>query len=1124
MKSKKKIFSIILALVMAVGMIGVPTFRTGIRSVKAGENELFSNSALLVNYEKFDEKYNVTDNNTISFDDYLSNYPADSNSPVYDVYASLWAPDGTQLLNFQNVKADTIHKFTEPGLYAVVFAKDFGSADKPAIFSRQYYIAVENSIEEIVLTETVSETAKTGSYVEIPECETTNVTIKVFSPYGENVPYNSGKFTNINNVLGTYYIEYSKTIDVNGDDVVQYKYVTVKFGDSYKEPITSEIKKEETKEDEKDYMLSDNLKELESKNVIYLYKSYDMAGVQVKNSQGDFVDLSSIADATITITYTKNVGGADIVYYYDFCNEEASEDECHNLFSDIYGMSVFTATDMEGITSSDKSGLEYTITFKSEELDFEKEIKAKSMIDNTVYNFECDGVFQDVILVDKNDDVSEENDINVFTLPECKVTIKDGYSQADYESFLDDTGVQVKVNFTDANGNKIEFAEPGEGVEYTIEKAGNEYKIDFSKLADKARDGNFSYKLEVSYSIDYEIKEGITGTLTKSYNSHLATQVNDDRKPTGITIEKHENILYSQNGSNAEFTFPSASASDVDNSDNKTNGVNVSIEYKRTDIDDVAHNANIGDTVSLALGSYIVTYKFTDTAGNERVQSFYLKVCNEERFDIDIDSINIIGASFSKEDSKYTFTFDSVSVATALVYTDNAEILSPRKMNIENGQIKSLEVETDKNFVVVLSGRNQNNDVYASVAINGIHNIENIKAFSYNLSNKESIFVANEYDSLSVKVGDRVLFLQESDLGFAVETESGKYLIENNNEIVILYPGKYTITNNDNGIKTEVTATESTVANISDFLVMKQVVSSKGTEAERTIEVRAPYIENYFGHSMVANVTTSGGVPIEIKDQKFVISKTDKYLVTFTFNCLSGTKDMVTTVSSGEVIKPVISITNNYENIYWTGDSHVVYLIDATAKDKFGNELTNIVVSVYDKFGKSLEIKKDASNKSYIEITDAGIYSVYYTVTDADGFSATTQVSFMMLYNELEENDGLSGWAITGIVVGSIVGSGLIAWLIYMVISNEKNKSRFINKARQAKKAKKVSDEKENSSNLYTIVQSKNEAEWTVKKNNRVIAKTSSKEEAIAKINEDCEGQKKIKVYNKHGRLIDSID
>jgi hypothetical protein len=93
-----------------------------------------------------------------------------------------------------------------------------------------------------------------------------------------------------------------------------------------------------------------------------------------------------------------------------------------------------------------------------------------------------------------------------------------------------------------------------------------------------------------------------------------------------------------------------------------------------------------------------------------------------------------------------------------------------------------------------------------------------------------------------------------------------------------------------------------------------------------------------------------------------------------------------------------------------------------------------------------------------------------------------------------------------------------------VVISNEKNKSRFINKARQAKKAKKVSDEKENSSNLYTIVQSKNEAEWTVKKNNRVIAKTATKDEAIEKINEDNNGQKKIKVYNKHGRLIDSID
>ena len=175
-------------------------------------------------------------------------------------------------------------------------------------------------------------------------------------------------------------------------------------------------------------------------------------------------------------------------------------------------------------------------------------------------------------------------------------------------------------------------------------------------------------------------------------------------------------------------------------------------------------------------------------------------------------------------------------------------------------------------------------------------------------------------------------------------------------------------------------------------------------------------------------------------------------------------------------------------------------------------------------FGKAVEIKYDAENKAYVEVAEAGIYSVYYSAVDEDGFSAISQVNFMILYDESENNDGLSAWAIVGIVVGSLLVVGAIAWLIVVVVLKKKGKEKFINKARQAKKEKKASDEKEYTSVLYTIVQSKNEAEWTIKKNNRVLAKTSTKEEAISKINEDGDGQKKIKVYNKQGRLIDSID
>ena len=59
---------------------------------------------------------------------------------------------------------------------------------------------------------------------------------------------------------------------------------------------------------------------------------------------------------------------------------------------------------------------------------------------------------------------------------------------------------------------------------------------------------------------------------------------------------------------------------------------------------------------------------------------------------------------------------------------------------------------------------------------------------------------------------------------------------------------------------------------------------------------------------------------------------------------------------------------------------------------------------------------------------------------------------------------------------------------------------------------------------MFTIAQNKSETEWTIKRGTRVIGKASTKEEALAKIEEEGLEKKKIKVYNKQGRLIDSID
>ena len=91
-----------------------------------------------------------------------------------------------------------------------------------------------------------------------------------------------------------------------------------------------------------------------------------------------------------------------------------------------------------------------------------------------------------------------------------------------------------------------------------------------------------------------------------------------------------------------------------------------------------------------------------------------------------------------------------------------------------------------------------------------------------------------------------------------------------------------------------------------------------------------------------------------------------------------------------------------------------------------------------------------------------------------------------------------------------------------LVIKHNKKKTRFINKSKQAKKQEKK--DVAESVKVYTVAESKDEKHWLAKAGNRTIAKVLSKQEAIDKIKEvHKKGEYSIKVYNKNGRLVDSI-
>lgn len=1108
MKSKKRIFTMILALAIALGGVVVPSF--GINSVLASTDAIAeSNATLTVNYNEANKIYNVTNNNVLTFKDFVGNALTTN-----DIYATLWAPDGTECFNGV-VGEETTYSFTEPGLYALGFKLADASS---TIYSRQYYVAVENSLDEILLTETLSQTAKTGSFVRIPNCSTENVNVLVYTSYGENVPINDNKFTNKANVIGTYYIEYSK--EVEDLDVTMYKYLTITFGDNYGEPQTTEIVDSTTEE----FKFGQSIASAIKSEVLYLFKEYDFTDVEIVKGEDVLVGQDDIKVSL------KQIDNAGVVEYYDFDGMEFGSTVIEpETLDELRYAAPFMINSFEGFSGADKNGNKYELTYTSEEYGLEKTITLVSKFDVSAFRLELDSLMPDIILVD-----AENAENNSYTLPGATISIADGYVRDYYTDLLSEDGIQISVSFKDKDGNKIEFSSETEA-DYKIEivDSGSKVKlsapkISYDKLREIAKENNFSYSVTIKYYIDYSSSENtaISGTINPSqdYAVKFATKTNDDRKPTDLKIEDFAKILYTRND-HERFTLPNATAVDVDNAGAKTNGVIINISYRNADGTVIPTSKKPGDVVQLEHGSYVFTYTFTDSAGNSRTKDIMLKVCAEQSYDIDInEDFANVSASYTKlEENKYQFNIANSKVMTALVYTEDEIAKSPSSVTYSNGFMSSVIVESDKDFVLVMSARSMNQDRYISYSIVNNNSVNKIRPYGYNQSDKSITYVAEDYALLSVCVGDRVLWLKSND--FVVETDGGIYIVENGNEIVIQYPGTYIVKDKATGVATTITASESKIKNAKDFLSMKKVVSSKLTsEADRTINIQAPYIEGYFGYSLATIVTTSDGLEIPVEDGKFVVNKTDCYKVTHTYNYLTTTKEIIEYVSSGSIIKPTIAIPENYQNIEWSGESSRVYVINASAIDKQGKTISNIVVNVYDKFGQELEVKVDESGKSYFEVVDAGIYSVYYTAVDEDGFSSTKQVGFMVLYAEEDGQNGLSGWAIAGIVIGSVVGAGLIAFLIVFIIKAKKNKVKFINKSRQAKKESKLNETKSDEVAFYTIAQSKNESEWTIKKGNRVFAKASTKEEAIAKIDEEKDAQKKIKVYNKQGRLIDSIE
>ena len=200
MKGNITLLSLAMACTVAMGAIGVPAFAS---------SRVFADEVL--NVKTLSElSINAGDKKVIKVGESV-NFETST--------FKLWSPSGEVIHDFNETSTTSI-LFNRPGLYAYQYKNNDG------VFSQQEFIVVNSILDdEIVLTQQISAFAKTGTLVTIPACSTSGVVVKVYSPYGKEVAVQDNKFSNIANMRGTYYIEYSK----NGI----YKYLTVEFGDCY---------------------------------------------------------------------------------------------------------------------------------------------------------------------------------------------------------------------------------------------------------------------------------------------------------------------------------------------------------------------------------------------------------------------------------------------------------------------------------------------------------------------------------------------------------------------------------------------------------------------------------------------------------------------------------------------------------------------------------------------------------------------------------------------------------------------------------------------------------------------------------------------------------------------------
>lgn len=576
----------------------------------------------------------------------------------------------------------------------------------------------------------------------------------------------------------------------------------------------------------------------------------------------------------------------------------------------------------------------------------------------------------------------------------------------------------------------------------------------------------------------------------------------NDVKPNNIKIGDYQ-AYYNASSGGTEVLLPSASASFyytvVGTSFDTLNKYCFDVSISGGLFEGTGHLP--GDKVVFNdEATYTITYTAKSLFGGTRSKSF----------EIVIGSSSSDASAFSE---MRTFSPDvssgviDVSDEIENVFAINAkgEIFTP-KLTFDNGFVTNFEIVGEWSAITfVRRGATTGQSVlfktfYADGEVVAILPCE----FVYNEDTKFAANLPSKNGTKEVVVGDFIYF---GDANISFERISGSVIVKDRS-IAFMTSGEYILTLVGSEIFYKIKVSNGADMAI-DFVYKQSPVAEKGVD----LDVVYAFLPNFFGYKLSITLISSKGDAVSVS--KYAdIDRVDAFVLNFNTVFEGISKTAVQTFISGSLIKPTITISSRNEDVVFSGESVVYELKTPLAFDQFGNKLSNIDTAVFDPNGKQLEIKDGK-----IVVALAGEYVVYYRAVDSDGNENVLRVSFVSNYAEIaDEGDSLAWWEILLISLGSVIGAGVIGFVIYIIIKRTHGKNKFFSNRKKNKRKQKNSKVVR-----ISIAQFKDDRTWFVKKNERMIAKCKSKEEAIEKAREIAGKDVEIKVYAKSGRLIDSI-